>query len=874
MRHIIFTNNVAYEGAILIKDQAFREQPIRDKYIKPLAALGTKEENIIAMDLYFDANGKATASKMREYLDKLLPALDMVGTTVLYVCDSGYFKVLTKERLSEPHCGYALDCKYPGYEHMSVVLGINYQTLFYKPELQQRLDMSLTALSDKLSGSYVALGGGIIHKANYPKTEAGILHAIHSLHVHPELTSDIEAFSLKFYEAGIGTIAFAWDQHNGLAFPVDYKENIAALSSVGSKFGNKYNNVAIKKALKNFFETYQGKLIWHNLGYDGKVLAYELWMEHPLDVEGMLKGIEVMTRHFDDTQIITYLATNSTSGNNLKLKYNAHEFAGNYAQEDIKDIRNIPIDDLLEYNLVDCLSTWYVRNKNLPIMLNDQQEDIYENLMKPSVATIMQMELTGVPMVQDNIATARRDLEAIQKSHMETLVNSPKIKHFQESLKLKKLAVDNEKLKTKVRVIEELDHIVFNPKSDPQLQELIYQQMGYPVIDRTTSKEPSVGAKTIKKMRLISKSDEDTELFDALIGFGEVATILDTFINSFETNSLLKKDGRSYLHGSYRLGGTVSGRMSSSGPNMQNLPSTGSAYAKYTKRCFVAPAGWLIVGVDFNSLEDYVSALTTRDPNKLKIYLDGYDGHCYRAFSYWPEKMPDIVDTVDSINSIKKLYSGIRQDSKAPTFLLTYGGTHHGLMANVGFAEDEAKKIEERYHSLYKVSDEWVHDRITEATKRGYVEVAFGLRVRTPMLKKVILDSRSVPYEAKKEARTAGNALGQSYGLLNNRSSNAFRALTLASKYKLDILPIMQVHDSQYLLVRDNTNVVSWLNNNIIGCMQWQKLPELQHDVVKLGAEMDIHWPDWSSSVTINNNASIPEIVKLCGDHMLSMQQG
>jgi hypothetical protein len=60
------------------------------------------------------------------------------------------------------------------------------------------------------------------------------------------------------------------------------------------------------------------------------------------------------------------------------------------------------------------------------------------------------------------------------------------------------------------------------------------------------------------------------------------------------------------------------------------------------KSCFKAPPGWLFVGLDFASLEDRISALTTKDPNKLKVYTDGYDGHSLRAHSYFGEQMSDV----------------------------------------------------------------------------------------------------------------------------------------------------------------------------------------------------------------------------------------
>ena len=105
--------------------------------------------------------------------------------------------------------------------------------------------------------------------------------------------------------------------------------------------------------------------------------------------------------------------------------------------------------------------------------------------------------------------------------------------------------------------------------------------------------------------------------------------------------------------------------------NLQNLPS-GSVFGKLIKNCFESEKDWLYVGSDFDALEDKGNALLTRDPNKLKVYTDGYDGHALRAFAYFSEQMPDIIPgDVTSINSIKKRYEEARQKSKAPTFALT-----------------------------------------------------------------------------------------------------------------------------------------------------------------------------------------------------------
>lgn len=242
----------------------------------------------------------------------------------------------------------------------------------------------------------------------------------------------------------------------------------------------------------------------------------------------------------------------------------------------------------------------------------------------------------------------------------------------------------------------------------------------------------------------------------------------------------------------------------------------------------------------------------------------GYDGHCLRAFKYYSEQMPDIVDTVESINSIKKKYPDQRQASKPVTFALTYGGTARTLMTNCGIPEDEAKRIEANYHELYKVSDEYVTKRLEQASKDGYVEVAFGLRVRTPLLKQVVFNGKKVPYEAAAEGRTAGNALGQSYGLLNNRAAVEFWERVRASPYRYDILPVALIHDAIYMLVRDDVRIVEWVNRNLIECMQWQELPEIQHDTVKLGANLDIFYQGWHQPITLPNNATRREILEVC----------
>lgn len=866
MRHILWNDQPTYNVAVLVKASSFNKYEIEKNYTTPLALKGVPTKDVIAFTLDYNSVGKAPAKFIKAYLDNLLPALNTLGVKRLLVTDASYFKVLTGQAKADPHFGYVLPCKIKGYGHMEVVLSLNYNALIYNPELQAKLDMSIETLASAIAGTYRPPGTGIIHSASYPEGVQEVARALESLHQYPSLTADIEAFSLRFNEAGIGTIAFAWDKHNGVAFPCDY-EVLTHRMSDAEYHGFFHRNPEVRDLLKKFFTEYQGEITWHKADYDVMVIIYTLWMHHGLDTEGLLEGLEVMTRHFHDTKVIAYLATNSTAGNVLSLKALAHEFAGNWAVE-VKDIRKVPLDKLLQYNLVDALSTWYVRDKYYPIMVADQQEELYYGLMLPSLKLIIQIQLTGMPLNPAKVKEVKAKLEAIRDGHLDVIKNSPTIQVLNLVFRQTEMEKANAKLKVKQHPLSHFDGVEFNPNSNPQLQRLLYEQMGLPVIDLTDTKQPATGADTLEKLLNHTQTPEYTQILEALIGYSKAEKILSTFIPAFEA-AIKKGDNAIWLHGNFNLGGTVSGRLSSSDPNLQNIPAN-SIYAKLIKECFVGPDGWLFCGADFNSLEDYISALTTKDPNKLKVYTDGFDGHCLRAVMYFRDENADLakIDINDpkQVNTFKAKGHPLepyRQDSKVPTFALTYQGTWHTLVANLGLPEAKAKQIEKSYHELYKVSDEYVQKRLEQATKDGYVTVAFGLRVRTPLLSQVVWGSK-IPYEAAAEGRTAGNAMGQSYGLLNNRAAVDFMRKVWASPYRCDIKPVALIHDAIYILIRDRSDIVAWANRELIKSMQWQDLPEIQHPTVKLGAALDIYWPSWAKATTLPNDADEATIIKIC----------
>ena len=866
MRHHYYSDNERSKYRIAILVNKIKKEEIRAEYINRFMI---DPNDVIVIDLHQIAGKKKVpAAEQKRYItEELQPVLDDLGVEYVMMADAEYFKTYAKQTLADVNIGYVLDS---GFGPQKVIYVPNYQSVFYDPDkVRAKIAQAILALKEHMLGQYRAPGADIIKFCDYPQTIPEIRGWLNKLlEWGKPLTADIEAFSLKHHSAGIGTIAFAWNQEEGIAFPVDILDD-------------PHHSKMVRQMLRRFFEEFKEKLIWHSISYDVYVLIYQLFMDNLLDQEGMLEGLEVMLKNWDDTKLITYLATNSCAGNYLGLKIQAQEYAGNYAQDEIKDIRKIPLPDLLQYNLVDCLSTWYVHNKHYQTMVRDNQLEIYETIFQPAIIDIIQMQLTGLPVDMARVREVRPILQAdsddaVRRMRLLPIIQQYEYFRLEEYTNKKNAEWVNKRMTVQEMHAHSLVHeatkkeVTFNPNSGPQLIQLLYGPnfLGLPVIAVTDTKQAATDADTLKALKNHTSDPDVIAFLDALVDYKAVDKILTTVIPALE-GAVEGPDGWHYLFGNFNLGGTLSGRLSSSEPNLQNLPATGTRYAKIIKSCFKAPPGWFFCGIDFNSLEDRISALTTKDPNKLKVYTDGYDGHSLRAFAYFGDQMTGIIDgNVASINSIQTLYKGLRQESKAPTFALTYQGTYRTLMTNCGFPEAKARMVEEKYHALYVVSDQWVNQKLDDAMRDGYITAAFGLRLRTPLLKQVIRGTRKTPHEAEAEGRTAGNALGQSWCLLNSRAGSEFMGKVRKSQFRLSIKPCAQIHDAQYFLIKDDIDAIMYANDNVVKACRWQNHPDIAHPDVKLGGTFSIFYPTWDKEFDIPNNASADQIYQAVQEHM------
>ena len=612
-------------------ENAIRKYYLRDKI---------KEEDCLFIPLYFDPKKKKTPAKVMQewFKDEVYPRLIDNQIQYLCICEGEYFKALTKNTKSEPFLGYVLSNFSGSINYLFVP---SYKQVFYNPEaVIHKINIALDALENHVNGNYSVPGSNIIKYAEYPTSLEDIQQALNKLHQFSELTCDIETYSLKHYDSGLGSITFCWNQNQGIAFKIDSDKET--------------KNQEVRQLLKEFFESYSGTLIFHNITFDAYILTYQLYMSDLLDTEGLLKGMGILLKDFEDTKLIAYLATNSCAGNSLSLKSLAQEYAGNYAQEEIGNIELIPTKQLLEYNLIDGLATWYVYNKYWNQMVKDNQLNIYQTIFKPAVKDIIQMQLTGLPMNMERVLEVDKELTNIQQTALNNILKSPIVIEFNQELKEEWAIQRNKELKTKQVTAADCKED-FNPGSNLQLRKLLYRKLKLPVLDTTGTKEAATGKDTLAKLLNHVIEPEVKDLLEQLIEFKDVNKILTSFIPAFK-QAVKAPDGWYYIYGNQNSTGTVSGRYSANSPNLAQLPSTGTKFAKIIKSCFQAPPNTLFVGIDFASLEDRISALLTKDPNKLKVYTDGYDSHSLRAYSFFTDELQDITEQLNEVKKEGKIY--------------------------------------------------------------------------------------------------------------------------------------------------------------------------------------------------------------------------
>lgn len=566
-------NNGSPNKLILIKPNQMKETELVKYYGNNFTAISIPEGAVARKELIND-------------LKEAIPAV----TKCILVADTDMFKTLCKVKKTSNLDGIPCD----NVLNIPAFIVPNYFSFIYNPEAKNRLDFIMSKVNAYILGVYKQIGDDIVEHSEHPSNRQELKQFLNKLNQYEKIAIDIETtsnhlFNLtpeeeKKFKSGLHhfsnrlySLAFAWNKHEGGSFI----------------YQDEYKDLLVK-----FFISYKGTLIFHNAGFDITQLIYHLFMSHLEDYVNMLVGLHTLCNKIEDTMLISYLALNSCNKPNLNLKGLSHEYTGNYA-EDVSDCTKIPIKDLLIYNLKDVLATWYVYEKYYPIMIKDNQEEIYKTLFLPSLKTLIETQLVGLRIYPDKLRELSTTLKSNYQNTLDKIINLPKVKEVEQDLRIQACNKYNKEHK-KQKTIDDFKDIVFNPSSTPHLIQLLYDKYALPVLDMTDKGTPACGTDTLEKLKHHVENQEVKDLLDNLISLSQTDKIITAFIPSFEHT--VELNGMKCLYGSFKLGGTVSGRLTSSSPNLQQIPSTGSPYAKPVKKIFGSPKGYVFCGADQRSL--------------------------------------------------------------------------------------------------------------------------------------------------------------------------------------------------------------------------------------------------------------------------------
>ncbi|MCL5975233.1 MAG: DNA polymerase I [Gammaproteobacteria bacterium] len=306
----------------------------------------------------------------------------------------------------------------------------------------------------------------------------------------------------------------------------------------------------------------------------------------------------------------------------------------------------------------------------------------------------------------------------------------------------------------------------FNLGSPKQLQEILYDQQQLPVRKKTPKGQPSTAENVLQEL-----ADDGYELPQIIMNYRSLSKLKSTYTDKLP-QQVNQQTGR--VHTSYHQAVTATGRLSSSDPNLQNIPIRTETGRKI-REAFVAGKGAKILAADYSQIELRIMAHLSGDKSLLTAFADGEDIHRHTAseiFGVAPENV-----TGDQ-----------RRSAKAINFGLIYGMSAHGLSKQLGIERHQAAKYMETYFERYPGVRNYMDNTREQAKKDGYVETIFGRRLYLPEI------NSSNGLRRQYAERTAINAPMQ-----GSAADIIKRAMISIHDWLLEadtgIRMIMQVHD-------------------------------------------------------------------------------
>lgn len=252
----------------------------------------------------------------------------------------------------------------------------------------------------------------------------------------------------------------------------------------------------------------------------------------------------------------------------------------------------------------------------------------------------------------------------------------------------------------------------FNLNSRDQLERVLFDELGLPAIGKTekTGKR-STSAAVLEALR------EAHPIVEKILQYRELTKLKSTYIDPLP-DLIHPRTGR--LHTRFNQTATATGRLSSSDPNLQNIPVR-TPLGQRIRRAFIAEEGWLLVALDYSQIELRVLAHLSGDENLIRVFQEGRDIHTETAS--WMFGVPR--EAVDPL---------MRRAAKTINFGVLYGMSAHRLSQELAIPYEEAQAFIERYFQSFPKVRAWIEKTLEEGRRRGYVETLFGRRRYVPDL--------------------------------------------------------------------------------------------------------------------------------------------
>lgn len=269
----------------------------------------------------------------------------------------------------------------------------------------------------------------------------------------------------------------------------------------------------------------------------------------------------------------------------------------------------------------------------------------------------------------------------------------------------------------------------FNLNSPKQLQDVLFQQLKLPVLQKTPTGQASTADSVLQELAL------DFAMPRIIIEYRSLSKLMSTYTNRL-VEQINPHTGR--IHTSYNQAGTATGRLSSSEPNLQNIPIR-TPEGRRIRQAFIAPSGYKLISADYSQIELRIMAHISEDPSLLTAFANNLDIHQATAAEVWGVPLDQVT-------------ADMRRDAKAINFGLIYGMSAFGLTRQLGIDRKAAQDYIDRYFARYPQVKNYMDNTRTSAREKGFVETLWGRRLYLPEI-----NARQIPRQKAAE-RTAINA--------------------------------------------------------------------------------------------------------------------